>query len=63
MMGDYEITPFRMNQLMRAAAKMVDQMSSTLHVTYPEMKIMLQTIECMVAGSMAVNQEMQEKEE
>lgn len=44
-----EIPPYRMNQLMKAASKMTDQMvNGVLHLTYPEMEIVLELVrECM----------------
>lgn len=64
LMGEHgEITPYRMNQLMKAASKMTDQMvNGALHITYQEMEIMIKLIQCCMEESKIHNEKCVEVE-
>ncbi len=59
-----EIPPYRMNQLMRAASKMTDQMvTGVLHLTYQEMEIVLKMMQFCIDEIKAANAAVDEKED
>lgn len=59
-----EIPPYRMNQLMRAASKMTDQMvTGVLHLTYQEMEIVLKMMQFCIDEIKTANKAADEKED
>lgn len=58
-----EITPFRMNQLMNTAAKIVNLMvNGVWHLTYEEMEIVLNIVRNMVEETGEKNKQFRDSE-
>lgn len=60
-----EITPYRMNQLVEAAARITKQVcgaNGTLHITYDEMRIILKAIELFMSESVEYNKGIKQEE-
>lgn len=58
-----EITPFRMNQLMSTAAKVVNLMvNGVWHLTYEEMEIVLNIVRNMIEETSEKNKQFKDRE-
>lgn len=55
-MNEPKVTPYRLNQLMKVASKVTDQMISSIwNLTYDEMDIILELIRCGIIRSRETN--------
>ncbi|MBQ6832849.1 MAG: hypothetical protein IJO55_00340 [Lachnospiraceae bacterium] len=58
-----EITPYRMNHLMKVASRVMDLMiNGTFHLTYEEIEIVINTVRNMLEEIMGKNEKMKIEE-